>query len=159
MSIATQHDTSTLLCRRQVLKLAIASVLLIAGCATTRSRSDLDTAVNNLNGLLDQIADNERQELLTSIAQRIKLKAQELGAEHQAFVDSFDRMLNKYDTTEAQLKQAIEAYSKRRQQLRNNLLVLQDELHTSMTPDEWDKVVEVLNQTGKAIASYTLSEG
>jgi hypothetical protein len=142
-----------------VLKLAVASVLLIAGCTTMRRRSDLDTAVNNLNGLLDEIADNERQELLTSIAQRIKLKAQELGAEHHAFVDSFDRMLKNHDTTEAQLKQIIEAYSKRRQRLRNDLLGLQDELHTSMTPDEWARVVEVLNQTGRAIASYTLSEG
>jgi septal ring factor EnvC (AmiA/AmiB activator) len=157
MNTTIQHNSSALLSRRQVLKLAVTSVLLVAGCATMSS-SDLDKAVSNLNGLLDQIADNERQELLTSIAQRIKLKAQELGAEHQAFVGSFDRMLNKHDTTEAQLKQAIEAYSKRRQQLRNDLLGLQDELHTSMTPDEWDKVVEVLNQTGKAIASYTLSE-
>lgn len=158
MSITIQHYPSTLLSRRRVLKLAVASVLLVSGC-TTMSSSDLDKAVSNLNGLLDEIADNERQELLTSIAQRIKLKAQELGAEHHAFVDSFDRMLKNHDTTEAQLKQIIEAYSKRRQQLRNDLLGLQDELHTSMTPDEWSRVVEVLNQTGKAIASYTLSEG
>ena len=144
--------------RWQALKLAISSVLLVAGCATMSSSSDLDTAVNNLNRLLDEIADDERQELLTSIAQRIKLKAQELGAEHHSFVDSFDRMLKNHDTTESQLKQLIETYSKHRQRLRNDLLRLQDELHTSMTPDEWSRVVEVLNQTGKAIASYTLSE-
>ncbi len=157
MNTTKQHNYSMLLSRRRALKLAVASVLLAAGCATM-SRSDLDTAVSNLNGLLDEIADNERQELLISIAQRIKLRAQELVAEHQAFVDSFDRMLKIYDTTEVQLRQTTEIYNKRRQWLRNDLLGLQDELHTSMTPDEWAKVVEVLNQTGKAIASYTLSE-
>jgi len=142
-----------------MLKLAVASVLLITGCTTMRHGSDLDTAVNNLNGLLDNISDNEKQELLTSIAQRIRLRAQELVAEHQAFVDSFDQLLSEYDTTEEQLNQLIEAYARRRKLLRDDLLHMQDELHTSMTADEWDKVVQVLNQTGKAIASYTLSEG
>ena len=51
----------------------------------------------------------------------------------------------------------IDAYAKRRQWLRNDLLHLQDELHASMTPDDWARVVQVLNQTGKALASYTFS--
>jgi hypothetical protein len=144
--------------RRQALKLAISSVLLVAGCTTMSSSSDLDTAVSELNDLLNEAAIDNDRTLLSSIAGKIKNRASELAAEHKAFIDNFDQLLSNYDTTEAQLKQTAKTYATRRRQLRDELLHLQDELHTAMTPDEWDKVVQVLNQTGKAIASYTLSE-
>jgi outer membrane murein-binding lipoprotein Lpp len=150
---------STPISRRQALKLAISSVLLVAGCTSMSSSSDLDTAVSELNELLnDATMDNDRT-LLSSIASKIESRASELVAEHKAFIDNFDQLLSNYETTEAQLEQTAKTYATRRRQLRDDLLHLQDELHTAMTPDEWDKVVQVLNQTGQAIAAYTLSEG
>ena len=108
--------------------------------------------------MLDNMDDNE-QALVTSIAQRIRGRANELAAEHRTFTDSFDRLLSTYDATEAQLEQLIEAYNRQRTLLRNELLHLQDELHAAMTPDQWAEVVRVLNRAGKSIAGYTLSEG
>lgn len=156
--MTSRNDYTTLLSRRQALKLAAASVLLVAGCATFRQGSDLDAAMSDLDGILNDIARNGKQVWLASIARRIGIRARDLVAEHQEFVDSFDRLLSERDVTEAQLKQMIEAHVKRRERLRNDLLRLQDELHASMTPDDWAKVVQVLNRTGKAVTNRTLSE-
>lgn len=152
----TKH--STLLSRRQVLRLAVASVLLVSGCAGMTSSSDLDAATNDLGIALKQVGDNDDQEQLTSISRRIQSRARELAAEHREFINSFDRLLSEYDTTEAQLDQLIETYATRREALRNDLLHLQDELHAALTPDQWAEVVKVLNQTGNALAAYTLSQ-
>ena len=156
--MTSRNDYTTLLSRRQALKLAAASVLLVAGCATFRQGSDLDAAMSDLDGILNDIARNGKQVWLASIARRIGIRARDLVAEHQEFVDSFDRLLSERDVTEAQLKQMIEAHVKRRERLRNDLLRLQDELHASMTPDDWAKVVQVLNRTGKVVTNRTLSE-
>jgi hypothetical protein len=153
-----RYDLATLLSRRQALKLATASVLLVTGCATFRQGSDLDAAMSDLDGLLDETAGNGEQVWLASIARRIKIRAQDLVAEHREFVDSFDRLLREYSVTEVQLNQLIKAYARRRKWLRNDLLRLQDELHASLTPDEWAEVVQVLNRTGKAVATHPLSE-
>lgn len=156
--MTSRNDYTTLLSRRQALKLAAASVLLISGCATFRQGSDLDAAMSDLDGTLDEITGNGKQVWLASIARRIGIRARDLVAEHQEFVDSFDRLLSERDVTEAQLKQIIEAHVKHREWLRNDLLRLQDELHASMTPDDWAEVVQVLNRAGKAVANRTLSE-
>ena len=122
------------------------------------SSSDLDAAVTELNDLLSETPPDSERELLVSIANKIEVTARELVAEHNAFSDNFDQLLSNHDTTEAELKQVAKDYGSRRQQLRDDLLYLQDELHTAMTPEEWSEVVQVLNHTGKAIASYTLAE-
>lgn len=114
--------------------------------------------MSDLDGLLDETAGNGEQVWLASIARRIKIRAQDLVAEHREFVDSFDRLLREYSVTEVQLNQFIKAYARRRKWLRNDLLRLQDELHASLTPDEWAEVVQVLNRTGKAVATHPLSE-
>ena len=158
LSTALEQDHPIAISRRQALKLAISSVLLVTGCTTMNSPSDLDIAVSELNELLNDAAIDSDRAILVSIANKIKTKARELTAEHKTFIDSFNQLLSNYDTTENQLEHTAKAYATRRRQLRDELLHLQDELHTAMTPDEWDKVVQVLNQTGKAIASYTLSE-
>lgn len=150
---------STLLNRRQVLRLAVTSVLLVSGCASMTSSSDLDAATNDLGIALEQMGDSGEQEQLLSIARRIESTVRELAAEHREFVNRFDNLLSEYESTKAQLEQLIEAYAGRRKLLRDDLLHLQDELHAAMTPDEWARVVQVLNRTGKALASYTLSEG
>lgn len=152
-----QHDHSLTISRRQALKLAISSVLIVTGCTSMSKSSDLDTAVSDLNGLLNETAVESERTLLTSIASKIESRARELVAEHKTFTGSFDHLISDYKTTEAQLNQAVAAYTIRRRQLRDELLHLQDELHYAMTPDEWDEVVQILNQTGDAISSYTLS--
>jgi len=158
MNTSTQQNHSTLISRRQVLKLAVASVLLVSGCSTMTSSSDLDAATNDLSIVLNEMGGNGEQEKLASIARSIQNVARELAAEHREFVNRFDSLLSEYEATEAQLKQRIEAYATRRKLLRDELLHLQDELHAAMTPDQWAEVVQVLNQTGNALASYTLSQ-
>ena len=153
-----RYDCKMLLSRRRVLKLAAASVLLVAGCATFRQGSDLDAAMSDLEGLVGEIAGNGEQVWLTSIVRRIEIRARDLVAEHREFVDSFDLLLREHAVTEMQLNQLIEAYARRREWLRNDLLRLQDELHASMTPGDWADVVQVLNRTGKKVVTHTLSE-
>jgi chromosome segregation ATPase len=158
LSTFVKHTNPKLLDRRRLLKLAMASVLVVTGCTNVRQESDLDTAMNELDRQLDEITDDEQQLKLSSIAQRIQTAARELAAEHRTFTNSFESQLSSYDATKAQLEQLIEAYNRQRTSLRNELLHLQDELHAAMTPDQWAEVVKVLNRTGKSIAGYTLSE-
>jgi len=153
-----QHKHSALLSRRLALKLAVASVLLVSGCTSMSSSSDLDAAMSDLDVAINEVGGNGEQEKLASIARRIEARAQDLAAKHRAFTDNFDRLLSEYDATEAQLEQLIETYATRREALRNDLLHLQDELHAALTPDQWTEVVQALNQTGNALASYTFSE-
>ena len=111
--------------------------------------------MTELTQLLSELDDIEQQQV-TAIAQRIQARARELVDEHRSFTDSFDRELSAYGTTEVQLQQLVDDYSRRRLQKRNDLLHLQDELHAAMTPDDWSKVVHVLNRAGKSLAAYTL---
>jgi hypothetical protein len=143
--------------RRRLLEVAVASLLVVSGCATLRQTTELDSSINSLATALSSIPDDGNQVMLQSIARRIEIRARNLAAEHQEFVDSFDRLLSEYETTEAQLHQMIDKYAKRRKWLRDDLLYLQDELHASLEPEDWARVVQVLNQTGKAVGSYTLS--
>ena len=153
MNADTESNIAKPLDRRRFLKLAAASMLVVTACTSARHRSDLDTAMDELNQLLDDM-DTPEQQRVTVIAQRIRARARELADEHRTFTDSFDRMLKTYDSTEVQFTQLITGYNQRRKQMRNNLLRLQDELHTAMTPDDWAEVVRVLNRAGKSLASY-----
>ena len=153
------HTDTKPLNRRQLLKLAVASVLLISACtAVKEEESDSDRALSELGKLLDEMAGDDKQQALIGIAERLETQARELVAEHQAFVVDFNRMLNDRAVTETQLGELINAYTKRRTSLRNNLLQLQDELHTSLSPEDWAEVVQVLNHAGKALSGYTLDE-
>ena len=155
-TIASRVDTK-LLGRRQLLKLAVASVLLISACTQVKEEeSESHRALSELGRLLDEMADDNQRETLISIAERIETQARELVAEHQTFVGDFNRMLNDRDVTETQLGQLINAYTDRRTFLRNNLLQLQDQLHTSLSPTDWAEVVQVLNRGGNAVSDYTL---
>jgi hypothetical protein len=153
------HTDTKPLNRRQLLKLAVASVLLISACtAVKEEESDSDRALSELGKLLDEMAGDDKQQALIGIAERLETQARELVAEHQAFVVDFNRMLNDRAVTETQLGELINAYTKRRTSLRNNLLQLQDELHTSLSPEDWAEVVQALNHAGKALSGYTLDE-
>ena len=147
-----------MLSRRQALKLTVAALLVVGGCARFSRRTDLDTAINDLNELLDDIAANGEQIWLASIARRIEIRARDLLAEHSEFVSSFDALLTTYDVTEVQLMQVIEAHSMRREWLRNDLLRLQDELHASISQEDWGMVIKVLNRTGNAITTQPFAE-
>ena len=150
-------EYSLLVNRRRLLEVAVASLLVVSGCATLRQTTELDSSINNLATALAGIPDDGNQVTLQSIARRIEIRARNLAAEHQEFVGSFDRLLSEYETTEAQLHQMIDKYAERRKWLRDDLLYLQDELHASLEPEDWARVVQVLNQTGKAVGSHTLS--
>jgi hypothetical protein len=112
--------------------------------------------MSELNKRLDEMNDNEQQRV-TSIVQRIRARARELAEEHRAFINSFDQLLSKYDTADTELGELTDNYNRNRILKRNDLLHLQDELHAAMTPEDWYDVVRILNQAGKSLAGYTLS--
>jgi uncharacterized protein YlxW (UPF0749 family) len=152
----TPSIISTPLDRRQLLKLATASILVVTGCASTRGGSGLDAAVSELGRLTEEM-DGKEQQRITAIVQRIQEQANGLADEHRSFTDSFDRLLAANDATETQLQQLVENYNDRRVLKRNELLHLQDELHAAMRPEDWAEIVRALNRAGKSLAGYTLS--
>jgi len=156
MSTKSEHAIS--LNRRRLLSVAAASLLVIGGCATFRRQDGLKTSINDLSSVLDSLGNDDKQVWLRSIARRIEIRARDLGAEHQAFVDSFDSLLASHSVTTTQLKQFINTHSARRRWLRDDLLHLQDELHDALDPDEWADVIKVLNRTGTTISDTTLTE-
>ena len=144
--------------RREFLNLAVASMVLVSGCATFRGGSDLETYQDELRQLLDDLAENHGERVrLMSIARRIEIRSNELVAEHQEFVDTINSLMNVRDVTEVQLRQSVDNYSGRRGWLRNDLLQLQDELHNELAPDEWAEVITILNRTGRAVARSSFS--
>ena len=139
--------------RREFLNLAVASMVLVSGCATFRGGSDLDAYQDELRQLLEDIAENHGEQLrLASIARRIEIRSNELVAEHQEFVGTINSLMSTRDVTEEQLGQSVDSYSSRRKWLRDDLLQLQDELHNALGPDEWEEVISLLNSTGTAVA-------
>jgi hypothetical protein len=144
--------------RRQLLKLAAASVLLISACTCKQEEPESERVLSELGSLLHEMADIDGRETLISIAERIESEGRYLVIEHRAFVSKFNTLLNDRDVSETQLGKLINAYAKRRATLRNKLLHLQEELHASLSPDEWAEVVRLLNRTGEALSGYTLPE-
>ena len=135
--------------RRQLLRLAVASLAVLAGCATARRHSSLDGYHEELRQLLEGFARGPGNETdLASIARRIEMRSAELVAEQQEFYDTLDRQLKAREVTQETLEQTIEGYSSRRALLRNDLLALQDELHEALGAEEWRQALEVLNRMG-----------
>ena len=155
MKTDTESNNAKPLDRRWFLKLAVASMLVVTACTNTRHGSDLDAAMSELEQLIDDM-DPDDQQRVTTIAQRIRASARELADEHRTFTGNFDHLLSTYDTTEAKLEQLIVDYGKRRTQMRDDLLRLQDQLHTAMAPEDWAEVVRVLNRAGKSLAGYQM---
>ena len=158
MSTPTLQAENRRIDRRQLLKLAAASVLLINACTHKKQEPESQRALSELGSLLHEMADIDQRETLISIAERIESEGRYLVIEHQAFVSKFNTMLNDRDVTGTQLGKLINAYAERRAILRNNLLHLQDELHAYLSPEEWAEVVRLLNRAGKAVRGYTLPE-
>ena len=120
-------------------------------------RTDFETAVNQLYGLLSDSDVPENRERLVSIASRIEIKARELIAEHSAFTDSFEKLLLDFNTSVLRLNDLVETHQDRRRVLRDELLHLQDELRLAMSPEEWLTVLDALNEASEAISAYTLT--
>ena len=138
--------------RRDLFELAVASLLVASGCATSSPNADLDGYLGALRMQLDGLAQNDAERIdLVSVARRIEIRSRELAAEHREFLASFDALMRERDVAEAQLGKAIASYSERRKWLRDDLLKLQDELHDALPPDDWSEVVKVLNRTGRAV--------
>lgn len=155
--MSERHSSAPPISRRQALKLAVAALLLVAGCATFRRESGFDAALRDLNDALDEIGPEEKRARVASIARHIETQARELVAEHRDFIDRFDQLLRERVVPEAQLEEAVDAHSDRRIALRNDLLQLQQELRDALSPEEWDQVVEILNRTGQAVGQKSFA--
>lgn len=144
--------------RREFLNLAVASMVLVSGCATFTRGSDLEEYQDELRRFLEDTGENQGEQLwLASIARRIEIRSNELVAEHQEFVGTINSLMSTRDVTEEQLSQSVDSYSRRRMWLRDDLLQLQDELHSALAPDEWEEVISLLNRTGREVARSSFS--
>ncbi|MGI9343609.1 MAG: hypothetical protein ACR2QV_12230 [Gammaproteobacteria bacterium] len=138
--------------------LAIASMLVISGCAIRRSETDLEAYRAELRDLLASLASNDADEVtLLSIAQRISIRSGDLVAEHEEFAVSFGALMGERDATEEQLADMVDQHQDRRKWLRDDLLRLQDELHAQLGPDEWVEVTAVLNRKAPAVSGAAIS--
>ena len=142
--------------REFLIGLSAASLLLAAGCASFRTSSDLDTAFEDLDALLDRES-KAHSDKLASIAERIRDQSRALVATHETFITDFNGQASNRSVTVEELQQLVADYESRRVQLRNDLLLLQDELHTALPPDVWQELLKVLNRKSQAMASKTIS--
>lgn len=148
----------TKISRRLIVRLAAASLLVISGCTVFRQSRDLDQALEDLETLLNQFADDtDEQNRLKAAAERIGAVSRELATENADFLGQLDAMLNDRDATDAALTQTVDAHRERRASLRNDLLTQQDEIHAALTPDQWAEVVEVLNRSGPAMVRQSIT--
>ncbi len=115
-------------------------------------------ALKDLNASLDALEPGAKRARIAAIAGRIEKQARELVTEPRDFVERFDQLLRERDMPEAQLAETIDAHSDRRIALRDDLLLLQQELHDALSPGEWNEVVEILNRTDGAVGSKPFTE-
>lgn len=142
------------LSRRQALRMALATsaLLVLEGCGTLR-RSDLDKARRDLLHTIAELAkDDEREDVLRSIGQRIADAAFELYDESEAFIERFDKQSKDRDISADQIQNTVNRFELRRVELRRNVLEAQDDLRRELTREEWAQAVQALNRKAKAVS-------
>ena len=141
--------------RRDALRmsLATASLLVVAGCQSSRSSADFDAASKDLRGMLDGMATGELDEArLASISRRLEVKARELIDDYQEFKSNLDTLTVNRDVSSDGLGEMASRYQARRIALRNDLYRLQDELRGELSAAEWEEVATALNRKAESIA-------
>jgi hypothetical protein len=139
--------------RREFLRIGVAAAALLAlgGCATFGKSSNLDKAYSNLQKTLDGLTRDEvRKSRLATIARQIENRCRELIQEQQEIQERFDSLSRMLSATSSDLVEAVDGFSVRRTQHRNDLLRLQDELRNELTEKEWALAVQALNETQEA---------
>jgi hypothetical protein len=138
--------------------LAAAALLALTGCASFRgSKSDLDKATTDLRKLLEGFeGDGARQARLASIGHRIENRCREVIELKSDFTQRFADLSRRRETPSAELTALVEDFSVRRATYRKELLGVQDELRLTLTRQEWDQAVKILNSGLDAFSQTTI---
>ena len=147
--------------RREFLNvgLAGAALLTLTGCASFRGskKSDLDKATTDLRKLLEGFeGDGARQARLASIGRRIENRCREVIELKSDFIRRMADLSRRRETPSAELSGLVEDFSVRRATYRKELLGVQDELRLTLTRQEWDQAVKILNSGLDAFSQTTI---
>jgi len=147
--------------RREFLNVGLAGAALLAltGCATFQGskKSDLDKATTDLRKLLEGFeGDGARQARLASIGHRIENRCREVIELKSDFTQRFADLSRRRETPSAELTALVEDFSVRRATYRKELLGVQDELRLTLTRQEWDQAVKILNSGLDAFSQTTI---
>ena len=153
-------DAASGLNRREFLNVGLASaaLLALAGCTSLRgSKSDLDQATTDLRKLLAGFeGDGARQARLASIGHRIENRCREVIELKSDFIRRIADLSRRRETPSAELSALVEDFSVRRTTYRKELLGVQDELRLTLTRQEWDQAVKILNSGLDAFSQTTI---
>ena len=130
--------------RSLLIGLTGAALVVASGCAALRSESELESALEELDLLLDSIGGDDDR--LVVLAGRIREQSRALADAHHKFEIEFNRLATDRDVPDAELSRLVSQYDSIRLEHRNQLLRSQDELRRAVPADTWPDVLEVLNR-------------
>jgi len=144
--------------RHALISLAGAALFITNGCAMLRNESELDSALAELDSLLQSIG-SQSDDRLVALAGKISEQTHGLMDAHDEFESEFNRQAADRDVSGDALTGLVAGYDTNRLQLRNELLHSQDELHELVPNDAWPEVLEVLNRKQQARVPGRAREG
>jgi hypothetical protein len=144
--------------RHALVSLAGAALFVTNGCAMFRNASELDSALEELDSLLQKIG-GQSDDRLAALAGKISEQSHGLMGAHDEFESEFNRQAADHDVSGDALTQLVADYDANRLQLRNELLHSQDELREIVPNDAWPDVLEVLNRKQQARVPGRAREG
>ena len=140
--------------RSFIISLAASALLVVSGCATLRRESEIDAAFADLEALLKASDEGDLNEV-TSIVERIQAGSRKLLDTHETFLAQFNEGAIDRTVSSDDLNKLVDDYLEQRKEQRDDLLHLQDDLHTALPEDTWPEVREVLNRRTTAVAAGT----
>ena len=106
-----------------------------------------------MRNLLDGFeGDSARQARLASIGHRIENRCQEVIELKSDFIRRMGELSRRRETPSSELTTLVEDFSIRRVKYRKELFGVQDELRQTLTKEEWDQAVQVLNSGADAFS-------
>lgn len=141
-----------------LIALSAAAITVANGCAMFRSESELDSALEQLDYLLQATGDQPDEDLV-ALSRAIGDQARRLIEAHDDFEREFNELARDRNLPDHELTQLVVAYDTKRRELRNDLLKSQDELLDSVPADVRPEVLEALTRKQYALAPGRVQEG
>ena len=146
--------------RREAMRIALAvsTLMLVKGCVSFRGTDDeLEQVFADLDDTLQLLADDPGQEArLLEIAAQIAAVSRNLCADHDDFLQRFDRDSRQFETSNAALQSLVDEFSSNRTLNGRLLLELQEALRAELSPEEWQQVTELLNRKSEILQRPTI---
>ncbi len=141
--------------RELIVALAATALALSTGCASMRSRSEIDGAFLELESLLSRL-DPSELEALRTVVRKMQEDTAQLVETHEGFLRTFNEQALER-TTEAQaLNALVDDYLVSRREQWDSLLELQDQLKALLPEDAWSEVLGILNRKSRAVAAGSI---